>query len=168
MALSRSHDLLVSVDWKGATLKDLFEAQAKPFPRGDLISMTGPGLILSPNAVQYLGIAFHELCRNSAKYGVLAGHRGSLQVMWDVQTEGDERRFNLACQERDGPAVKSVGKEGFGSVVLKRVAPQGARAPLGGMGELHYGNGEVAWRLSAPVAFVEAGLAAMTGRTQFG
>ncbi|RWG08915.1 MAG: sensor histidine kinase, partial [Mesorhizobium sp.] len=73
MALSLSHDLLVSDDWKGATLKDLLEAQAKPFPRGDQIITTGPRLVLSPIAVQYLGIAFHELCTNSAKYGVLAG-----------------------------------------------------------------------------------------------
>ncbi|WP_244661683.1 PAS domain S-box protein [Mesorhizobium huakuii] len=36
MALSRSHDLLVSADWKGATINDLLVAQAKPFPRGRL------------------------------------------------------------------------------------------------------------------------------------
>lgn len=124
MALSRSHDLLVSADRKGATLKDLLEVQAKPFPRGELIAMAGPDLILSPNAVQYLGIAFHELCTNSAKYGVLAGHRGLLQVTWDIETVGDLRLFKLEWLERDGPSIKSIGKAGFGSVVLKRVAPR--------------------------------------------
>lgn len=153
MALSRSHDLLVSADWKGANLRNLIEEQIKPFPRGDLISMSGPGLILSPNAVQYLGMAFHELCTNSAKYGVLAGHAGSLQVTWDVQMEGDQPLFTLAWLENDGPTVKAIGKAGFGSVVLKRVAPQGLR----GVGELHYDNGEILWQLSAPAALVKAG-----------
>ncbi|TIW77738.1 MAG: sensor histidine kinase, partial [Mesorhizobium sp.] len=75
MALSRSHDLLVSADWKGATVADLLLAQAKPFGREDAIGLHGPALVLTPNAVQYLGIAFHELCTNSAKYGVLSGRK---------------------------------------------------------------------------------------------
>ncbi|TPM95038.1 PAS domain S-box protein [Mesorhizobium sp. B2-1-3A] len=149
MALSRSHDLLVSVDWKGATLKDLLEVQAKPFPRGELITTAGPELVLSPNAVQYLGIAFHELCTNSAKYGVLAGHEGSLHVTWTVTDQG---RFTLEWVERDGPAVQSINKPGFGSVVLRRVAPQA----LGGTGELEHSDRKIVWRLEAPLAFVGA------------
>lgn len=78
MALSRSHDLLVSADWKGATVADLILDQAKLFGREDAIALHGLPLVLTPNAVQYLGIAFHELCTNSAKYGVLSGHRGSI------------------------------------------------------------------------------------------
>jgi PAS domain S-box-containing protein len=80
MALSRSHDLLVTADWKGATIAELLLAQVKPFGREDIISMEGPEVILSPNALQYLGIAFHELCTNSAKYGVLSGHKGRVVV----------------------------------------------------------------------------------------
>ena len=78
MALSRSHDLLVAADWKGATVFELLVAQAQPFQRGATLSTCrAHPLVLSPNAVQYLGIAFHELATNSAKYGVLSGDDGT-------------------------------------------------------------------------------------------
>ena len=85
MALARSHDLLVSDDWKGATIFELLLAQAKPFGNEERISMSGPSIVLSPNAVQYLGIAFHELATNSSKYGVLSGHQGKITVAWEVR-----------------------------------------------------------------------------------
>lgn len=50
MALSRSHDLLVS-----ATVADLILDQAKLLGREDAIALHGPPLVLTPNAVQYLG-----------------------------------------------------------------------------------------------------------------
>jgi len=48
MALSRSHDLLVTADWRGASISDLLLAQAKPFGREDAITMAGPAITLSP------------------------------------------------------------------------------------------------------------------------
>lgn len=154
MALSRSHDLLVSADWKGASISDLLLAQAKPFGREDVITMAGPPIILSPNAVQYLGIAFHELCTNSAKYGVLSGHRGIITVTWGVAEDQGIKSLKLTWAEQDGPQVKSIAKNGFGSVVLNRVAPQA----LSGTGELKYGSNDVVWTLEAPISFVEASL----------
>ncbi|WP_258604306.1 PAS domain S-box protein [Mesorhizobium sp. AR10] len=154
MALSRSHDLLVSADWKGATIFELLLAQCKPFGNDDLLSMSGPSITLSPNAVQYLGIAFHELATNSAKYGVLAGHRGKITVAWCVVKVEGHRFIRLTWSETDGPKVQSVANGGFGTVVLKRVAPQA----LSGTGDLEYSDHGVIWTLVAPLAFVEASL----------
>lgn len=152
MALSRSHDLLVSADWKGAKISDLLLDQAKPFGRDDAITMAGPPITLSPNAVQYLGIAFHELCTNSAKYGVLSGYQGIIAVTWDVAVHQGIQTFKLVWVEQDGPQVKAITKNGFGSVVLNRVAPQA----LNGTGELKHGSNDIVWTLEAPIAFVEA------------
>ena len=154
MALSRSHDLLVSADWRGATLSDLLLAQAKPFGAEGAIALAGPPLTLAPNAVQYLGMAFHELCTNSAKYGVLSGHKGTIAVTWDVAAKQGVRHLKLSWAEQDGPQVKSIANNGFGSVVLKRVTPQA----LSGTSELDFGPNEVVWTLEAPLAFVEASL----------
>lgn len=155
MALSRSHDLLVSADWKGATIGDLLAAQAKPFPRGEAIAVSGPPLVLSPNAVQYLGIAFHELATNSAKYGVLSGDDGQISVRWNIAGSGASRVFHLTWAEKDGPQVRSIGQGGFGTVVLKRVAP----AAISGQGNLDYGPDGITWSVEAPVATVEATVA---------
>jgi PAS domain S-box-containing protein len=154
MALARSHDLLVSGDWKGATIFELVLAQAKPFGHEDRISMSGPSITLSPNAVQYLGMAFHELATNSAKYGVLSGSSGRIAVNWHIfDTEG-KKHVRVTWSEDDGPEVKSVGNGGFGTVVLKRVAPQA----VSGTADLQYSNSGILWTLEAPVAFVEASL----------
>ena len=69
MALSRSHDLLVSSEWVGASLLDLLQEHLKPFGHDEQISLSGPLVTLQANAVQHLGMAFHELGTNSSKYG---------------------------------------------------------------------------------------------------
>ncbi|TIP34267.1 MAG: PAS domain S-box protein, partial [Mesorhizobium sp.] len=64
MALSRSHDLLVTSEWAGASLFDLIQEHLKPFGHEERISLSGPLLTLQSNAVQNLGMAFHELGTN--------------------------------------------------------------------------------------------------------
>ncbi|MCF6115087.1 PAS domain S-box protein [Mesorhizobium muleiense] len=153
-ALARSHDLLVMGDWKGVTVFELLLSQAKSFGNEERISMSGPSIILSPNAVQYLGIAFHELATNSAKYGVLSGDQGQISVAWNTTGSGASRLFHLSWTETDGPEVQTIGEGGFGTVVLKRVAPEA----IGGKGNLEYGPHGITWSLEAPLATVETSI----------
>lgn len=154
MALSRSHDLLVSADWKGATISELLLAQATPFGREDAIAIAGPPITLSPNAVQYIGIAFHELCTNSSKYGVLSSHEGTITVSWITVGEKGHQMLRLTWAEQGGPEINTIGKNGFGSIVLRRVAPQA----LSGKADLEYGANTVVWTLEAPLSFARASL----------
>ncbi len=153
-ALARSHDLLVMGDWKGVTVFELLLSEAKSFGNEERISMSGPSIILSPNAVQYLGIAFHELATNSAKYGVLSGDQGQISVAWNTTGSGASRLFHLSWTETDGPEVETIGEGGFGTVVLKRVAPEA----IGGKGNLEYGPHGITWSLEAPSATVETSI----------
>jgi PAS domain S-box-containing protein len=155
MALSRSHDLLVSGDWKGVTVFELLLSQAEPFGSGERISMSGPTIVLNPHAVQHLGIAFHELATNSAKYGVLSGDEGAISVSWGISGSGAQRLFQLTWNETDGPKVQTIGRGGFGSVVLKRVAPEAVL----GKGNLDHDEHGIVWTLEAPLAAVEASVA---------
>jgi two-component sensor histidine kinase len=99
-------------------------------------------------------MAFHELATNSAKYGVLSGSSGNISVHWNVIDSDKGRLVILTWTETDGPEVKSVASGGFGTVVLKRVAPQA----VSGTADLQFSNSGIVWRLEAPVAFVEASL----------
>jgi PAS domain S-box-containing protein len=155
MALSRSHDLLVTGDWKGVTIFELLLSQAKSFGSEERISMSGPSIVLSPHAVQYLGIAFHELATNSAKYGVLSSNEGQISVGWNITGSGAARLFHLTWNETDGPQVQTTGSGGFGTVVLKRVAPEA----VGGTGNLEYAPRGITWSLDAPLTGVEASIA---------
>lgn len=155
MALSLSHDLLVLGDWKGTTVFELLLAQLKPFGNEDRVTISGPSLKLKPNAVQYLGIAFHELATNSAKYGALAAAGGKVNVEWVVASRPESgKRFLLSWRESGANAKMDEAPGGFGTVVLERIAPQA----VSGAGYLEHHADGVLWNLDAPLDQVEASL----------
>jgi PAS domain S-box-containing protein len=147
MALARSHDLLVEGDWRGATLAHLILNQLEPFADHDRCEVIGEDLTLSAAAVQYLGIAFHELATNSIKYGALSNPRGVIAVEWS-RTGDDRSRLRLTWKESGGPAVKEPSRRGFGRVVLERVAP----ASVDGVGHVSYDPSGITWTLDAPLS----------------
>ncbi|QND63682.1 PAS domain S-box protein [Mesorhizobium loti] len=156
MALSRSHDLLVNSEWAGASLFDLVQEQLKPFGHEEQISLSGPLLTLQPNAVQNLGMAFHELGTNSSKYGALADDTGRLEITWQIATGvSGKREIHLVWdetmpvheEERPGERQDENTRKGFGTVVLQRVAPQS----LNGSAVLERSPGHLSWSLTAPL-----------------
>ncbi len=151
LALSRSHDLLVMSKWSGATLDELVREHLKPFGHEEQIALSGPALTLNSRAVQYLGMAFHELGTNSAKYGALSDGAGSVQVNWAIATSAAGGRELRLCWEenvgRNIPPASEKGHRGFGSVVLQRVTPQA----LGGTAVLVRESAQVRWELRAPI-----------------
>ena len=153
MALSRSHDLLVTSEWAGASLFDLIQEHLKPFGHEERISLSGPLLTLQSNAVQNLGMAFHELGTNSSKYGALASGGGHIEITWKVETGPQAQRlFHLLWHETstvrtDDAVPPDTARKGFGTVVLQRVTPQS----LSGSSSLERSSGEVKWSLTAPL-----------------
>ena len=152
MALSRSHDLLVKSEWSGASFFDLIQEHLKPFAHEEQISLSGPLIVLQPNAVQHLGMAFHELGTNSSKYGALSSNVGTVLVTWEIVTAKSGRReIELVWEEASGASPgdrpEKSSRKGFGSIVLERVTPQG----LNGISLLERWSGRVRWALSAPL-----------------
>jgi PAS domain S-box-containing protein len=142
--LARSHDLLVSSDWIGVTVSDLVKAQLEPFCSLERCDVSGPHVTLKPMAVQYLGIAIHELATNSAKYGALSATGGRLSVEWSfTQGSGEERKLRLVWKEFSGPPVRKSAKFGFGRQVLERLTP----SALNGTGKLDLAPGGLTWTL---------------------
>jgi PAS domain S-box-containing protein len=157
MALSRSHDLLVNSDWVGASLAELAEEHLKPFGRENLIRIDGPPVQLSANAVQHLGMAFHELGTNSAKYGALSSDAGRLSITWGfVPRDDGSQDIHLAWVEHfpplPGERRHSSARKGFGTVVLERVTPQS----LGGAATTERTADGLSWTLVAPADTVVA------------
>jgi PAS domain S-box-containing protein len=151
IALSRSHDLLVTSDWQGASLFDLVEEHLKPFGYDEQITLSGPLLTLLPNAVQYLGMAFHELGTNSAKHGALSRGAGRIAVSWQVAVnDAGQRELSIVWDETSPPKAETEkpAKRGFGSIVLQRVTP----AAVSGVANLERTPGHVRWVLTAPAA----------------
>ena len=152
-ALASSHDLLVTSDWSGGSLHELLHQQLQPFGQDGQITLHGPEMTLRPAAVQALGMAFHELATNSAKYGAF-GHHGAVSISWSLSGEPAESIFQLDWEETAGSIVETAPAghkaRGFGSVVLLRVAPQ----TLNGSARYERSGGVLRWSLSAPAASV--------------
>ena len=156
MALSRSHDLLVLNDWRGAGMSDLVREHLRPFGHEERIVLSGPEVTLRSNAVQNIGMALHELGTNATKYGALSAEAGKVEVAWRIMdTPEGGSDFELTWEERSPQQATPIEAEpagGFGSVVLQRVVP----ISLSGSASMERLPGLVRWRLSAPVGTVIA------------
>ena len=80
VALAKTHDLLTQSDWKGASLREVARQQLRPYERTGRNSFTLPDtdVFLQPNAALALGMMFHELATNAAKYGALSVPAGQI------------------------------------------------------------------------------------------
>jgi len=81
MALSHTHDLLTRSHWEGADLRAILDHEtAAHGPHR--VSLNGPPVPLAPAAALSLGMIFHELATNAAKYGALLAPEGRVLVDW--------------------------------------------------------------------------------------
>lgn len=154
MALSRSHDLLVETEWTGTDLSALITAQLESFEHREQVSLSGPLLALKPMALQYLGIAFHELATNSAKYGALSDAGGTISISWEIVPLDGVRQFSLWWRESFAPRRESPRppREGFGTTVLRRITP----SALHGRSHFESTPDSVLWTVTAPVDALRA------------
>lgn len=151
--LSRSIDLLVDEDGRGASIVELISSQLEPFGEVDgvRIAATGADVMLNPEATQYLGLALHELATNASKYGALSLPEGEITLRWEIGSgEVDRRCFRLVWRERNGPEVTPPASHGFGYVVLQRLTGQS----LQGRVTHEFESIGVCWTLEAPLAAV--------------
>jgi PAS domain S-box-containing protein len=152
IALSRSHDLLTRERWQSASLADLVGLALEPYrsnagqrPR---YSLEGPGVRLRPNPVLALGMAFHELATNAAKYGALSREGGHVEVSWSLVPSAADQRLRLCWRECGGPVVQPPHRKGFGSRLLER----GLAHELDGAVRLDYMPEGLICEIEMPVA----------------
>jgi two-component system, chemotaxis family, CheB/CheR fusion protein len=152
-AMSRTHNLLSEGDWYGSPLRELALAEAEPYADGaERISIDGPAVKLNPSASLALGMAFHELATNAAKYGALSIPTGQVRIRWRVDDEDGERRLRLEWRESGGPAVAAPKRRGLGSRLIER----GVAHQLNGAAQLNFESNGVYFVLEAPLASIEA------------
>ncbi|TLG78100.1 sensor histidine kinase [Methylocystis sp. B8] len=150
-ALSMAHDLLVSQDWRGASMRELVRAQlayCMDVARGDLparAKIDGPIIMLKPEAAQNIGLALHELATNALSYGGLSRPDGAVSLTWRF----DDGRLNIEWRESGGPAVAMPPREGFGHKVIKRLVAQA----LDGTATLNFPPEGLIWTLSIPASY---------------
>jgi len=148
--LAANQDLLVASEWRGAELRQLIVAHLEPFceDMATRVSITGPHVLLGPEAAQNIGMALHELATNAAKYGALSNNAGRISVAWTI----DSGQFRLEWVEREGPPIAEPTHKGFGSTVLTSLVS----TALAGETTLTYAPEGLFWTLACPAARLAA------------
>jgi two-component sensor histidine kinase len=141
-SLVRSNDLLFGVVGAKGSLRELVRGQLAPFvdTETDRVDIFGDDVLLRSDAVQSLGLAFHELATNATKYGALSGPAGKVVVSWE---RGADDALVLDWREEGGPPVAEPTRSGFGQVVIARLTAQN----LDGTVDYRFDPEGVRWRL---------------------
>ncbi len=118
-ALARAHDLITADRWGPASLTSLLKAEAAGYLAGnaDRVILSGPEVLLEPQAFTTVALVIHEMITNSAKYGALSDNRGRVEVNIGFDSIG---RLTIDWSEHEGPPVSPPNRRGFGSTVIER------------------------------------------------
>jgi PAS domain S-box-containing protein len=118
-ALAQTHTRLAEANWLGVPLKTIIEDELAPYrnDEGTNVVHTGPDMSLSSKHAVILGMAFHELATNAAKYGAFSSKTGVVNVTW---RQTAEHTCVLEWLESGGPAVTAPAHSGFGRLLLER------------------------------------------------
>jgi two-component sensor histidine kinase len=112
-ALSGQHDLLTLDNWEGASFEGVLRRALRPWRDDDhaRFRIEGPAVHLEPKKALALGMAFHELATNAAKFGAFSVPGGTVTILWHIAPDG---RLKLTWEERGGPPVTEPERRGFG------------------------------------------------------
>ncbi|CAN7453607.1 PAS domain-containing protein [Phenylobacterium sp. LjRoot225] len=143
VALSETHNALTRSRWSGACLKELLGQEFAPYAPSQ-VHLEGEDIRLEPRHALALGMVFHELSTNAAKYGALSTVEGCVTVSWRSLRD----MLELSWSETGGPPVRAPIRRGFGSRLIQGSVDR----ELGGSAELSYDDQGFRARLTIPLA----------------
>ncbi len=135
-AIASAHEILTGTQQGRAGLAELIRKQVGPYAAvdGKDVRLEGPPVILSPTSAHALGLIFHELATNAAKYGALSCEAGRVDILWKVIQESGRNLAEIRWVEQGGPSVTAPRHTGFGSQLIETTLSHS----LGGKADLRY------------------------------
>jgi len=136
----------------GVGLGALVHNQLAPYAAEANITIRGTELMLTPVAIQAMGMVLHELATNAAKYGALSVPTGQVSVSWD-RTQNGSATANLVLvwRESGGPRIAAEVKFGYGARLIRELVPY----ELGGTVDLVFAPEGVTCRVEFPLSVPE-------------
>jgi two-component sensor histidine kinase len=152
MCLARVHEILNRSEWGEVSLSRLLSGEIDLVEgASDRVSLTGDPVFLDATYAVTLGLVFHELVTNAAKYGAIATSEGRVDITWKLETE-PKRRLDIVWNETGAPGARPPRREGFGFRVIKSSVAGNAD----GIAEVDFRPEGVRWRLGLPMHVTEA------------
>ena len=158
-ALARAQSLLAAERWSGAPLATLITDEVAPFGGvdepasggGARFRLDGEAFRVRPEAVQALGMVFHELATNAAKHGALSVPEGHVVIAWAVDEAAGLLRIRWT--ETNGPHPGFPTHRGVGSRVIEATMT----GQLGGSVERRWPDEGLICDIAVPLARARAG-----------
>ena len=131
-SLAKTHAVITEQLHQSISFQQLLAQELGPYTddQGLRIRLSGPMVELPSQIAVPLGMAVHELTTNAVRHGALAKDEGRIEVGWDLIDREGERALWWEWSEFAGPPVKPPSRDGFGSMLLKRVLSQQIRADV--------------------------------------
>jgi two-component sensor histidine kinase len=146
-SMAAAHHLLSSRQWQGMSLTELVRRELAPYSTSNNTDISGPEVVLKPEAGQAIAMVLHELATNAAKYGSLSATGGHVSVTWSHRPDGHAQSWLcIQWEERGGPNVVPQVQSGYGTSVIRDLIPY----ELGGTVDLVHSPEGVCCKLEIP------------------
>src|SRR5215813_12709852 len=154
-SMALAHTLLSQRAGHGAGLGVLVHNQLAPYAAEANITIRGTELMLTPVAIQAMGMVLHELVTNAAKYGALSVPTGQVSVCWDRRQNGSNAaNLIFVWREFGGPPTAAEVKSGYGTRLIRELVPY----ELGGTVDLVLAPEGVTCRIELPLGKSETAI----------
>jgi len=131
-SLAKTHAVMTEQLHQSISFHQLLTQELGPYSddQGLRIRLSGPAVDLPSQIAVPLGMAVHELTTNAVRHGALSKEEGRIEVGWGLAEKDGERSLLCEWNEFGGPPVTPPSRDGFGSMLLKRVLSQQIRAEV--------------------------------------
>ncbi|WGJ14009.1 HWE histidine kinase domain-containing protein [Methylocapsa sp. D3K7] len=131
-SLAKTHAVMTEQLHQSVSFQQLLTQELGPYSddHGLRIRLSGPAVDLPSQIAVPLGMAVHELTTNAVRHGALSREEGRIEVGWGLAEKDGERSLLCEWSEFGGPTVAPPSRDGFGSMLLKRVLSQQIRAEV--------------------------------------
>jgi two-component sensor histidine kinase len=146
-SMAAAHSLLSQKGWHGVGLEALIRNQLAPYASDANVAIHGTDVILTPAAIQAMGMVLHELVTNAAKYGAFSVPNGSVVVSWDRKPNGHRANLVFVWREFGAPPSAVESKTGYGTRLIRGLVPH----ELGGRVNLEFAAEGVNCRIEFPL-----------------
>lgn len=128
-------------------LRRLLEKTFAPYATEGSVTLTGdanfdPG----PHVLLSLGLVFHELATNAAKYGAFSAPNGRVDVSWNL--DASKSVLHLRWSERGGPPATEPIRKGYGTKLITSVTTFNLNGTL----EQDFGSEGLTVEISIPLS----------------
>lgn len=147
--LAASQDLIVAADWQRVDFMTLASAEIEAVTRSDAsrVKISGPPLLVTPEAAQTLGMILTELALNAAAHGALSVATGEVLLSWAFPNAST---IKISWREMDGPIYDADRSKGYGLSVIERFSSQGLKLDS----RIVSDGKNVTWTLEGPLLHI--------------